>query len=1050
MKLVSWGIIFVIIIFSFSFSIRVILDNKMEIMKKEIEYNNALNEATLDATKELATNMEYEYSTKYEDPRMILNSMNRFFETFGLSFGYYGGNAKNSQVRMYVPAILTMSYNGFYIYHMENIENHYLEHTLTPKQYYATQSGGLNINFTLDNYVRVSQNVSLEGIYKDTYSNAYGLGDTFSKLYLSIPYTDANIRNIGDVNLSGNVTGSTAAYDAGYTVPLPLDDLYLMNQMAQNFANWDTIDRTLLSNPQYNHTDLSQYTTYWYYDLNQDGFIDYYDTLILYDYLKFKSSSDKWQSTNEGRIVDLRHYNEIISNNGLVSVTNGSGVTYEKSFYNSGGIRYLLEEWYTAHPDVPNQNKYLYRRMTPYTEEDYAFTLAISNIPGVESYLYHGKPENTGFVNPFTGQYEIGEFNARKKELITQQVTEQLEYYVMKHNQYAGAYGITYDFTLPELSDTDWTNALSDITVIAFVQGIPILGQQYYNNYGLAGSNIIDKEFFIGYDNGITPIYYSSRILDKTNAEFVKRLSSVDIFDYSREAAINGYYPDIDKDPSVLENLIEDNVMITYEDIGSTATQYKWRIRGGTFIDEILYIHDNTGGYNKRSFYNNSDAVQKVNPIHINQYYNGTEYVTEVTIPKNVYGRTLILIRDVDGRTRYIENGTLLSAPTFAVTYNESTNKFILNATNLKYGLSYGGRIEHWYGGSLIDTIYVSTENYSKSNYSIGAFNEGQHQFKLIRNGDNYEIPILVNVTLYDDPTISVTYDKSTYKFTVTVDNLQYAGGTGGTLEYYYNGHTRTYIMTNNSETLYIDSLIVSGTNNGDHIFTIKRDDYPTVSTAIDQKKVNVFDGIIITGVSYDADTNLITVTVTGINGRPATLEYQAKNKNGTNITAVGGAGLVSTGVTASGVTTFTFSPRFVPAKYDITVNCTTAGGTTLQDKYNDFEPLPEIHMYMMRRWDGIVNSRYVYAESTYIGSTATISNNYFSGLDIKEQTLTGTNNLSCRYNYNSTSDRNKNITITISINGYNIRCQYTMTNSIGWEDVGVPFNQDNNLIITY
>ena len=520
----------------------------------------------------------------------------------------------------------------------------------------------------------------------------------------------------------------------------------------------------------------------------------------------------------------------------------------------------------------------------------------------------------------------------------------------------------------------------------------------------------------------------------------------VETFDYSKEAAQSGYYPDTTRDPSVLKDLIESNVMITYEDNGSTTTEYKWKIKGGTFVDEILYIHDNTGVYNINSFYNNSDAVQKVDSTNINQYYNVTEYVTEVTIPRNIYGRTLVLIRDVDGRTKYIENGTLLSAPTFAVTYNESTNKFILNATNLKYGLSYGGRIEHWYGGSLIDRIYVSTENYSKSNYSIGAFNEGQHQFKLIRNGDNYEIPILVNVTLYDDPTISVTYDKSTYKFTVTVDNLQYAGGTGGTLEYYYNGHTKTYRITNNSETLYIDSLIVSGTNNGNHIFKIKRDDYPTVSTAIDQKTVTVSDGIIITGVSYDADTNLITETVTGINGRPATLEYQAKNKNGTNITAAGGSGTVSAGTTVSGITTFTFTPTFVPAKYDISVECTTAIGTKLKAN-KSIEALPDIHMYMMRTTIDYVTSRYVFAESTYIGSTAT---NYFSGLDIKEQTLTGTNNLSCIYNYNSASDRNKNIIITISINGYNIRCQYTMTNSIGWEEEGVPFNQDNNLIVTY
>ena len=57
MKIVSWGLVFVIVIFSFSFAMRVIVNNKMEIMKKEIEYNNALDNATLDAVQTLATNM---------------------------------------------------------------------------------------------------------------------------------------------------------------------------------------------------------------------------------------------------------------------------------------------------------------------------------------------------------------------------------------------------------------------------------------------------------------------------------------------------------------------------------------------------------------------------------------------------------------------------------------------------------------------------------------------------------------------------------------------------------------------------------------------------------------------------------------------------------------------------------------------------------------------------------------------------------------------------------------------------------------------------------
>lgn len=138
--------------------------------------------------------------------------------------------------------------------------------------------------------------------------------------------------------------------------------------------------------------------------------------------------------------------------------------------------------------------------MTPYTEEDYQFTVALSDLVGTgNNYLFNGNPENKGFINPLTGEYEIGAFEARRREIITRQVTEQLQYYVMQHNNYATAYGITYNFILPEVTSTDWNNALNDITIMAFVQGIPILNQQYYNNYGISGSNIIDKDFYIRY-----------------------------------------------------------------------------------------------------------------------------------------------------------------------------------------------------------------------------------------------------------------------------------------------------------------------------------------------------------------------------------------------------------------------------------------------------------------------------------------------------------------------------------------------------------------------
>ncbi len=439
---------------------------------------------------------------------MILNAMDKFFQTFSLAFGYYGGNTKDNKVSMYVPAILTMSYSGFYVYHMNQISdgaNTFLEHTLTPKQYYSININDLNINFTLDDFIRVNKNLTLDGIDSEEYTNVYGVGKTFGEVYEMDSSNPIYARDIGEID--------------GFSGINNYDVTELMNVAnIIGLADLDLDRSTIVGNIYYNHMDLSEYYTYAYCDINQDGYIDAYDINILQDYIN--NSGHSFKEVNEGRIVDIRHKRDITSSNGLYRRSNTvpinynginyqvGDIIYEKSFYTLGGVRYLLEEWFE---DLDDDNLatydddlfYLYRRMTPYTEEDYQFTVALEseiNSPiGVTTYnyLFNGNPENKGFTNPLTGEYEIGLFEVRRREIITRQVTEQLEHYVMKHNQYATAYGVTYNFILPEVTSTDWNNALNDITIMAFVQGIPILNQQYYNNYGISGSNIIDKDFYI-------------------------------------------------------------------------------------------------------------------------------------------------------------------------------------------------------------------------------------------------------------------------------------------------------------------------------------------------------------------------------------------------------------------------------------------------------------------------------------------------------------------------------------------------------------------------
>lgn len=65
--------------------------------------------------------------------------------------------------------------------------------------------------------------------------------------------------------------------------------------------------------------------------------------------------------------------------------------------------------------------------------------------------------------------------------------------------------GSNYNFKMPILTEEDWDKLLSEISVIGFLQGLP-LGLKYYNNYSIVTNtrnreNITEESmYFIGTD----------------------------------------------------------------------------------------------------------------------------------------------------------------------------------------------------------------------------------------------------------------------------------------------------------------------------------------------------------------------------------------------------------------------------------------------------------------------------------------------------------------------------------------------------------------------
>lgn len=117
---------------------------------------------------------------------------------------------------------------------------------------------------------------------------------------------------------------------------------------------------------------------------------------------------------------------------------------------------------------------------------------------------------------------KAGDFETKKKEVIIDIITACLNEEInVDQNRFADLVGITYEFNFPVLSKQDWMNSIDDISILAFVQGIPIGNAEgvYYNNFALGGSKIVESRYiYITTKNGYNYYHDESCELIKKDA----------------------------------------------------------------------------------------------------------------------------------------------------------------------------------------------------------------------------------------------------------------------------------------------------------------------------------------------------------------------------------------------------------------------------------------------------------------------------------------------------------------------------------------------------
>ncbi len=132
----------------------------------------------------------------------------------------------------------------------------------------------------------------------------------------------------------------------------------------------------------------------------------------------------------------------------------------------------------------------------------------------------------------------ISRFHEKRREEIINIIVQTLQEEINSHNTYAAIMGSTYDFALPEIDGQTWRNSINDISVMSFIQGMPIGVNSFYNNYAFGASRIVKTEYYYGTGDTANDRRYhlSSCVLLETNL-------TNNIFINRESAAIAGYYP---------------------------------------------------------------------------------------------------------------------------------------------------------------------------------------------------------------------------------------------------------------------------------------------------------------------------------------------------------------------------------------------------------------------------------------------------------------------------------------------------------------------------
>ncbi len=568
MKLQNMTVIFIIIMIPIILVVSYYIGLQINTITMQKNYTVKLQTAAKDSIQALEINtVEWNSaSSNLADSkrRDVLAAINTF--TTSLANGMGIGGAGKGRIQTYIPAIVYTMYDGYYIYSaslmkdqdttsegltqfnedgtIKSNETSSYQYILKPyspySARYASANGSIDVtvNYTLDNYIRVYGTVNGEYQAKEGY----------------LVVCDSN-SNEG-VNNVKNGRISKIKYRGAEIKPETLkENVYIVGEEVKEYPYiYDQYDNKL------------------YWDGSNYFSVDKYNNKV---YLQeaLPEGDAGFSITNRFRKISIPVENRQgeLTVQKVFQILNPGGGYYFYFQDESGNLQLYTRNNLIGEVEVKNEQDF---SAINYCVESYVFTnwvtkklssITVRNMQSPTGGQYNNVDKDANIFeiskdnNPDPENddaYAKSVLAQHKKDIIINTIEKNLS----QATAQAQEMNPNYEYRLPQLSYDEWEQALSNISIIAFMQGMPI-GLKYYNNYAIATSTL-NKEFvdpdelyFAGKDDQ----YYHQRQCEQATGSDYVGYRSIDYVAKSYEKSNNGttsttyYYPHANNTNSELE-----------------------------------------------------------------------------------------------------------------------------------------------------------------------------------------------------------------------------------------------------------------------------------------------------------------------------------------------------------------------------------------------------------------------------------------------------------------------------------------------------------------